>query len=461
MPVHTAMFKENERTLILRIALPSMIAMIASGFCSLLDALLLGRLGTQAAAAVSISFPILTMIQTIGFTLGMGAGSFVSRSLGANSRKPALQAASTAFFLALIISSILCAAGFVFASPLSRLLGAGDDVLSPAARYMRFVLASGPLLCMNLMTSSLLRALGRAIPNMAAFLTGALAGSLLQFILIDRLSLGLTGSGIAMLVRETVTLLILMIAICRSDKHIRPRPGLFTPSHTVLKDIMRSGLPTLLRQGLMSLSGAMLSRISASFGSAALAGMGLCVRLLSLISSAVIGFGQGFQPVCGFAFGAGDMQRIRRAYQFCMRCIVLSLLALGAFLFYLAPSLLNPFSAEPSAAEFAQKALRIQSIVLFAQGAVIMMNMLTQAMGLTIRASVIATSRQGFVLIPLLLILPRLFGETGLLLSQSISDLLSLLLCFLLSRRCLPAAGRFIHSSCEPCGCSRAQTASR
>ena len=441
--------------LILRIALPSMAGMLASSLGALFDALLLSQGNTQLSAAVSVSFSLLTLIQTLGFTLGMGAGSFVSRSLGRGDKPSAYAAASTAFFTALALSILLCTPGAAFAAPLVRLLGAAEDVLFPAAAYARYVLLSGPLLCAGLVLSSLLRAQGKTLPNMVAFVAGAAVGVPLEYLLVRTLNLGVHGAGISMLVREGVTLALLLFAVLREKRLVRPRLRGVVLRAGVYRDIMRSGLPTLLRQGLMSVSSILLTRVSASFGDAALAGMGLCVRAAALVSSAVIGFGQGFQPVCGFAFGAGNMNRVREAYRFCMRCVVFALLLLGAAGFCFARTLLALFRPEEDVLAFASSALRAQSAVFFAQGAVIIMNMLTQALGLTVRASLVASSRQGFVFIPLVLILPRLFGQAGLILCQSVSDLLSLLLCLLLTR------GALTGSSCARGGCSDARTASR
>ena len=453
-PNRKQMLSDDVRTLTLRIAAPSMIAMIATSVCSLFDALLLSRLGTEITAAVGLSFSLLTMIQAIGFTLGMGAGSFVSRSLGRGEREEAQRAASTALYTALLLGGGLCALGFFFPAPLLTLLGATPAVLNPAVAYARYVLGSGPMLCASLVLSSLLRGQGQTLPNMAAFAAGAGAGLLLQWLLVGRLALGITGAGLAMIVREALTLIILIAVTAKNKALVRPSLRLFSPGLRVYGQIMRSGLPTLLRQGLMSVSSVMLSRISAGFGETALAGMGLAVRAGALVSSAVIGFGQGFQPVCGFAYGAGRMGRVRDAYVFCQKVVTGALLALGAAVFVFSRPLLMLFGPEPAVADFGAAVLRAQSATFFAQGAVIMMNMLTQAMGLTVRASLVATSRQGYVFIPLVLLLPRFFGETGLILAQSASDIVSLLLCWLLTRG-------VTGSACERRECSDARTACR
>ena len=223
----------------------------------------------------------------------------------------------------------------------------------------------------------------------------------------------------------------------------------------LLAELTRYGLPTLLRQGLMSVSSALLSRTAAAFGEAALGGMGLAVRALALISSAIIGFGQGFQPVCGANAGAGRMDRVRESFFFCLRALVPALLLAGAGLFFFAEPLLALLGAPQEAAAFGARVLRWQSPMLAAQGVVVLANMLTQSLGRTVRAALIATSRQGLFFLPLLLTLPRLWGETGLVLCQSASDVLSLLLTLLLLR------GALTDSACARCGCSDAPTACR
>ena len=435
-PARREMLTEDTHRLILRLCAPSVLAMLASSLGTLFDALLVSRSGPAATAAVGVSFPLLTALQAIGFTLGMGAGSFMSRSLGRGDARAARQAASCALIAALALSAGLAALGICFCAPLLRLLGATDAALAPGVLYARYVLLGGPLLCAALVLSSLLRGQGRTWPNFFAYASGSAVGLLVCWLLVLRRGMGLDGAGIAFLAREGTTLLVLAVFTWRGD--LRPDPRLFTLRPGMWADIMRSGVPTLLRQGLISVSGALLNRASGAFGDAALAGMSLAVRVATLISSAVIGFGQGFQPVCGFATGAGDMPRVRRAYRFCQAVVCLSLAAVGAGLFFLALPALRLTGAPEEVASFGARVLRAQAPVLFAQGAVIMMNMLTQSMGKTLRASLVATSRQGTVFLPLLFLLTRLWGETGLILAQSASDLISLPLCLLITRGAIP-----------------------
>lgn len=432
------MLTGDVRILTLKIAAPSMAAMLATSAATLCDALLLFGHGTGVSAAVGACFPLLTLIQAIGFTLGMGSGSFVSRCLGRRETEAARCAASTALLVALVLCAGLLVPGMLFTQPLLKLLGAQGEALIPGVPYARYVLVCAPLLCANLVISSLLRAQGRTLPNMAAFTLGSAAGIACLFVLAK--PMGIHGAGISMLLREGLTLALLIRPLLRDRTLLRPSPRYVRLTVQTGRDIMRSGLPTLLRQGAMSLSAVLLNRVSAGFGQTALAGMGLAVRAAAIVSACVIGFGQGFQPVCGVCFGAGNMQRLRDAYRFCMRTVTVAMLAAGAAVFFFARPLLALLGTQEDVIAFAAMALRAQSPFFFAMGAVVLMNMLTQAMGLTVRASLVASSRQGLFFVPLLLILPRCFGEIGLILCQGASDVLSLLFSLLLTHRVIQKA---------------------
>lgn len=446
----TDLLTGDVRALTLKIAAPSVAAMLAASVCPLLEALVLSARDASLSAAVGASLALILLEQTVGFTLGMGAGSFVSRCIGQGRREAARRAASTAFFAALGLSALLLAAGLFFAAPVLRLLGAPESAVAAGLPYARAVFISGPPLCGALVLSSLLRAQGKTLPNMAA----ALVGSALLLLLCGRMGLGAFGAGMAMLTREAATLAVLLVYTLRHGELIRPSLRRVRLTRAVFSEIMRSGLPTLLRQGATSVSAALLSRVSAGFGAPVLAGMGLCARAIMPFTSAVIGFGQGFQPVCGAAFGAKQTARCQEAYRFCQRVAIAFSLAAGLAFFIFAPALAARFAPDAQSAEAARRALRLQSVAFPAQSAVILMTMLTQAMGLTLRASLVATSRQALFFLPLLAVLPRLFGLWGLLACQSASDLAALGFSLALTRG-------LRGSSSARFGCSDARTACR
>ena len=262
------------RRLTLKIAAPSVAAMVASAFCSLLETLILGRSDAQLSAAIGACFALTALEQTVGFTLGMGAGSSVSRCLGCGSSDRALRSASVGFFSALAISCVFPVIGLFFAAPALSLLGASAGSSSGTV-YARYVCLCAPPLCGSLTLSSLLRAQGKTLPNMAAYAVGSILGAALLYIFCVLLNFGIHGAGAAMLIREIAIFAILLFSLCRDASLIRPRLRCAKPTLPVLREIMRSGLPSLLRQGTTSLSAVLLSRICAAFGAHALAGMGL------------------------------------------------------------------------------------------------------------------------------------------------------------------------------------------
>ena len=386
--------------------------------------------------------------------MGEGNSLLLRRAFEGAVVEAARRAASTAFFAALGLSTLLLTAGLLFAAPVLRLLGAPESAVAAGLPYARAVFVSGPPLCGALVLSSLLRAQGRTLPNMAAALVGSALGAALLLLLCGRMGLGAFGAGMAMLAREAATLAVLLAYTLRHGELIRPSLRRVRLTRAVFSEIMRSGLPTLLRQGATSVSAALLSRVSAGFGAPVLAGMGLCARAIMPFTSAVIGFGQGFQPVCGAAFGAKQTARCQEAYRFCQRVAIAFSLAAGLAFFVFAPALAARFAPDAQSAEAARRALRLQSVAFPAQSAVILMTMLTQAMGLTLRASLVATSRQALFFLPLLAVLPRLFGLWGLLACQSASDLAALGFSLALTRG-------LRGSSSARCGCSDARTACR
>lgn len=438
----TALLSGDARLLTLKIAAPGVTAMLASSACQLFEALVLAQNDTPLSAAVGACLALILLEQTVGFTLGMGAGSFVSRCIGQSSvrhtsssarqshREAAGRAAGAAFFSALLLSGLLLIGGFFLAAPLLRLLGAPESAVSAGVPYARYVLASGPPLCGGLVLGSLLRAQGKTLPNMAAALVGSSLGAALLAALCLRLNLGVHGAGIAMLARETAVFVVLLGYALRHGELIRPslRRARFTLP--VFAEIMRYGLPTLLRQGATSLSAAMLSRVSAEFGAPVLAGMGLCARAVMPFTSAVIGFGQGFQPVCGFSYGAGKYKRVREAFWFCVKVVTVILVVLCVISLLFSGQIIAVFRRDdPQVIEIGTLALRFQLLTLPLWGYITMCNMFTQAIGYGVRSTIISTARQGIFLIPALLVFPNIWGLLGIQIAQPVADICTLVLC--------------------------------
>ena len=440
--------------LIPRMALPCVVSMLVTAFYNMADTFFVGMLKSNAATgAVGVVFSLMAIIQAIGFFFGQGSGNFISREIGHKNYQEASEMASTGFFSALATGVLICVLGLLFLEPLAYLLGSTDTILPYTKAYLSVILLGAPWMTSSLVLNNQLRFQGSAAYAMVGITSGAVLNIGLDPLLIFVLDLGIAGAAWATIISQFVSFCLLLIG-CTKGGNLQ-----IHLSHVKLKPyyylwIFKGGLPSLARQGLASVATICLNQAARTYGDAAIAAMGVVQRIMMFGGSAMIGFGQGFQPVCGAAFGAKQTARCQEAYRFCQRVAIAFSLAAGLAFFALAPALAARFAPDAQAAEAARRALRLQSVAFPAQSAVILMTMLTQAMGLTLRASLVATSRQALFFLPLLAVLPRLFGLWGLLACQSASDLAALGFSLALTRG-------LRGSSSARCGCSDARTACR
>ena len=440
--------------LIPRMALPCVVSMLVTAFYNMADTFFVGMLKSNAATgAVGVVFSLMAIIQAIGFFFGQGSGNFISREIGHKNYQEASEMASTGFFSALATGVLICVLGLLFLEPLAYLLGSTDTILPYTKAYLSVILLGAPWMTSSLVLNNQLRFQGSAAYAMVGITSGAVLNIGLAPLLIFVLDLGIAGAAWATIISQFVSFCLLLVG-CTKGGNLQ-----IHLSHVKLKPyyylwIFKGGLPSLARQGLASVATICLNQAARTYGDAAIAAMGVVQRIMMFGGSAMIGFGQGFQPVCGAAFGAKQTARCQEAYRFCQRVAIAFSLAAGLAFFALAPALAARFAPDAQAAEAARRALRLQSVAFPAQSAVILMTMLTQAMGLTLRASLVATSRQALFFLPLLAVLPRLFGLWGLLACQSASDFAALGFSLALTRG-------LRGSSSARCGCSDARTACR
>jgi putative MATE family efflux protein len=412
--------------------------MMTSALYNMADTYFVGALGTSATAAVGVSFSLMAVIQAVGFFFGHGAGNYISRALGSRNTADAEIMASTGFITAFIIGLFISAAGSLFLSPLARLLGATETILPFARDYLRFILLGCPFMVSSLMLNNLLRFQGSAFIGMIGMISGALLNIALDPLFIFVLGLGITGAALATMLSQILSCLLLLVLNERSGETISIRPRNFRPSPARYAGIARGGLPSLLRQGLMSLSAIVLNHAAGAYGDAVIAAISIVTRVVMMMNAMVLGLGQGFQPVCGFNYGARCYDRVKQAFWFCVRLTValLCLLALASFIF--APSIIALFRRDdPEVIRVGALALRFQSCVIPLGAWIVLCNMMLQTMGKALPASLLAFSRQGLFLIPLLMILAPSLGVLGIQLCSPIADLLTFILALPLGIRTL------------------------
>ena len=414
-----------------QLAVPTIISMLITSIYNMADTFFVSQLGTSASGAVGVIFSAMSIIQAIAFTIGMGSGTNVSQALGAGNEDTAQRYVSMAFFTALGVGVALAAAGLSSIDWLVRFLGATETIAPYAKDYATYIFYAAPFMMGSLVMNNLLRFEGLSIYGMVGITTGGILNMVLDPLFIFGFGLGTAGAAIATAISQFVSFMILLIMTNTRAAAISIRPRNFRPTARMYGRIFYMGLPSLGRQGIASVSTILLNNAAGIYGDAAIAAMSIVSRFIMFINSTVIGFGQGFQPVCGYCYGAGRYSRVREAYTFCVKISTLILLVLSVVSFVFARPIVTVFRRDdPLVIEIGTFALRAQLLTLPLWGFITMSNMFTQSIGYGVRATIIATARQGIFLIPALLILPPLLGLRGIQIAAPVSDVLTLFLSF-------------------------------
>ena len=414
--------------LILKLSVPTIISMLVTGIYNTADTFFVGRISTQATAAVGLVFSVMAVIQALGFFAGHGSGNYLSRMLGAGKQHEANVMASTGFALALIMGLLVAVVGNLFAVPLGYWLGATETSLHDTMIYMRIILVGAPFMIGQFVINNQLRFQGNAFYAMIGLMAGAVINIGLDPLLMFGLHLGVAGAAIATVSGQIISFFVLLAGSMHGD-NIRLSIRNVRINGYYLKEIVNGGIPSLFRQGLAAVATLLLNQAAGSLGGdAAIAGMSVVTRVLMLLSSALIGFGQGYQPVCSFNYGANLLKRVREGYLFCLKWGTIFLTGAAVLCFAFTPSIIGIFRDDPAVIAVGITALRAQAVTLPLMATVIMTNMMLQSMGKGLKASIASSSRNGIFFIPLILVLPKILGLTGVEITQACADVLSFFL---------------------------------
>lgn len=334
------------------------------------------------------------------------------------------------------LGAILAILGLLFLDEFVNMLGATPTIAPYAKDYAKYILIATPYMCCAFVLNNLHRSQGNAFYSMLGLATGGILNMILDPILIFKFNMGISGAAIATIFSQFVSFSILLFMSQRNKKNVTIKLSKFTFKLWVYKEILKAGLPTLSRQGLASMAAVALNVCASPFGDAAIAAMSITVRIMIFIGSSLIGFGQGFQPVCGFNYGAKKYDRVLEAYHFCLKVGVVLLSILGIICFIFAPEIIALFRKEDlEVIEIGTVALRYQCLTLPIQASIVMANMLTQSIGYGFWATLVAMGRQGIFLIPALFILPNIFGIRGLQYCQPFADICTFIVGLLVVRK--------------------------
>ena len=415
--------------LIVSLALPAVASIMTTAFYNAADAYFVSQIGTSASGAVGIVFAMMAILQAIGFTLGMGAGSVISRALGAGDVQKASRYASTSFFSALTLGAAVCLFGHISIDGLMRLLGSTPTILPYAKSYAVWILYGAPVICGAFTMNIILRSEGHAAFGMRGLVCGGFLNVALDPIFIFKFGLGISGAAMATLISQCVSFSILLSFFLRrkSDVEINIRKVSLHPK--TFFDIVSLGFASFTRQGLASASAAALNLAASAYGDAAVAAMSLVGRVFFLIQAVVIGTGHGFTPVAGYAYGAGDFRRVRSAFWFTVKGEALLMALLAAASYALAPDIIALFRrGDADVIAIGTRAMRFQSLSLLLAPILVTSGMIHQSLGFAWRATLLSCTRNGICFIPLIIVLPRFIGLTGVEVTQTAADFLSFII---------------------------------
>lgn len=412
--------------LIIKLSIPTIISMLVTAIYNMADTYFVGKISTEATAAVGLVFSVMAIIQAIGFFCGHGSGNFIARMLGAGRVKEANEMASTGFCIALILGVVIAIIGNIFINPLATAIGATKTSMADTKSYMSIILIGAPFMMCQFVINNQLRFQGRAVYAMVGLMCGAAFNVVLDPLLILGFDMGVRGAALATITGQFMSFIVLLLISLKGEtikvnyKNIRLN-GFY------LKEITNGGAPSLFRQGLAASATLLLNKYAGKYGSnAAIAGMSITNRVMMMLGSAVIGFGQGYQPVCSYNYGAKLKNRVREGYFFCIKYGTIFLMFAAVFCYVFAPDIIWTFRKDEDVVAVGKVALRFQACVLPCMATTVITNMMLQSMGKGVKATITSSARSGIYFIPLILILPSLFGIRGVEVTQTVADVLAM-----------------------------------
>lgn len=411
--------------LVLRLGLPTTVSMLITNLYNIVDTWFVGRLGTSATGAVGIVFGLMAVIQAFGFTFGHGSGSIISRLLGAQKKDEADRIASTGFFMSLGAGAVITVLGLAFRDPLCRLLGSTDTILPYARVYVMYILLAAPMLAASCVLNNILRYEGYAAMAMVGLVSGSVLNIGGDAFFMNVLHMGIGGAGLSTFLSQCVSFSILLYMFLSGRTQTKLSIRNITHDIHDVTDIAATGSPALIRQGLSGLSVMMLNGQAAPFGDEAIAAMSVVGRISNFIFSIAIGIGQGFQPVSSFNYGAGLYTRVRKSFWFTLYMSICMMLVFAGAGFAFSGEVVRTFLTDAAAAGIAESALKVQCLSLPLIPLCVCGNMMFQSIGYAGKSCLLSSYRSGLLFIPLIVILPRMIGQSGLIAAQPIADVLS------------------------------------
>lgn len=415
--------------LIISLAVPTTVSQLITTIYNTADTFFVSQLSTSATAAAGVVFALMTIMQAVGSGLGMGANSLISRMLGAKRKEEADCYGSSAFFASIIFGFFLLILGLCFLEELMTLLGSTKTILPYACDYGGYILIGAPIMCSSYVMNNILRSEGEALLAMWGLSIGGIINVFLDPVLIFYFQMGIKGAAIATVLSQTISFVILLSMFLRKKSMVSLNARCISIKPYIYLEIIKSGLPTICRQALGSVSSSLLNIQAAQFGDVAVAAVTIANKVYVLVRNLILGIGQGFQPVVGFNYGAGKKDRVRQAFVFTCQVGTILCTTIAVILSLNASNVIAWFRKDDlEVIRMGGKALYFACFVMPMMAYSTYVNQLYQSLGFSSQATFLASCRQGICFIPLVFILPTFLSDTGVEMAQPASDFLTFLI---------------------------------
>ncbi len=421
---HKKMTEESVSKIIISLGIPTTISMLITNIYNMADTYFVGTLGDSAQAAPGILFTLQCIIQAVAFMLGHGAGTYVAKYLAQKNIDRASSYTTTAFVGGALIGISMSTVGLLFLEPILRFLGSTETILPHAKDYGMWILISCPFLICSLVLNNVLRYEGKAFYAMFGLGTGGIINIVGDFVLIKIFDMGVYGAGLSTAASQIISFTILLIMYIKQAQS-RLSLKLIAKEAEVYINIFKMGLPSLIRQGLTSISNGLLNNLIKPFGDAPIAAMSIVQKYSSFVMCVGLGIGQGYQPFASFNYELKEYDRVKKGTKFLMIFGIFAVGALATLGGIFAPQIIGIFQKDPAVIKVGTPALIYASIGLWFLPISVASNMLYQSIRKAAMASFMAIMRSGAVLIPVLLIVNALWGLEGIIMAQPISDILT------------------------------------
>lgn len=421
------MLTEPIGPLLFKKAAPTVLIQLITVIYNTADTYFVAKIDTAASAAVGVVFSLMAIIQATGGSIGMGATSLISPMLGQKRVDDASTVGTSAALMSLLAGTLIGALGLLLLKPLVGLIGARDEVVPYAMDYARFILLGAPFMTTAFVLNNILRSEGQALYSMLAMITGGILNLFIDPLLIFTCGMGIAGAALATMLSQMTSFVIMAIIFLRDRSIVRLRPKYIGRKPSTYMHIVRMGVPTLFRQGLASLSSALLNIQAAPFGAAAVAAISIANKLYMFVRHVVLGVGQGFQPIAGYCFGAKRYSRVKKVFWYATAAATVICLGIALAVFFFREPIMRWFRDDPEVVRVGSLMLAFLCVTIPLMGFSTYVNQLYQSLGFAIGATILASCRQGIFFVPLVFLLPYFFGLEGIVAVQAGADLCTFL----------------------------------